>query len=94
MFAAGSRVVRQLEDSSDVGLGDAAIAYSLAELASDMYPSDSTLGFLHRMAIYLDPVALGGPSFHLAFECRMLDRSVAPVGSASLRDSSRAVYCA
>jgi hypothetical protein len=36
LFADGSPLVRQLEDSADVGLGDAAITYSLAELASDM----------------------------------------------------------
>ena len=39
LLADGSRLVRRLEDSGDVGLGDAAIAYSLAELALDMCPS-------------------------------------------------------
>ena len=34
LFAAGSRLVRRLEDLGDVGLGDAAVAYSLTELAS------------------------------------------------------------
>ena len=72
LFAAGSLLVRQLEDSGDVGLGDAAIAYSLAELASDMCPSESTRGLLHRLAIHLEPAALGSPSFHLAFESRIL----------------------
>ena len=38
-FADGCRLVRRLEDSADVALGDAAIAYSLAELALDMCPS-------------------------------------------------------
>ena len=73
--AAGSRVVRQLADSGDVGLGEAAIAYSLAELAPDMCHSETTHGLLHRLAIHLDPVALGCPSFHLAFECRILVRA-------------------
>ena len=36
LFTAGSRLVRRLKDSRDVGLGDAALTYSLAELASDM----------------------------------------------------------
>ena len=40
LFADGSRLVCQLEDSGDVHSGEAAIAYSLAELASDMYPSE------------------------------------------------------
>ena len=39
LFAAGSRLGRQLEDSGDVEPGEAAIAYSVAELASDMCPS-------------------------------------------------------
>ena len=74
LLADGSRLVRRLEDSGDVGLGDAAIAYSLAELASDMCPSATTHGLLHRLAIHLDPAALASPSFHLAFECRILVR--------------------
>jgi hypothetical protein len=36
-----------------------------------MYPSETTHGMLHRLAIHLDPAALGSPSFHLAFECRI-----------------------
>ena len=74
LLAGGSRLVRRLEDSGDVGFGDAAVAYSLAELASDMYPSETTHGFLHRLAIHLDPAAHCCPSFHLAFECRILVR--------------------
>ena len=74
LFPAGSRLVRRLEDSSDVEPGEAAIAYSLAELASDMCPSEMTHGLLHRLAIHLDPAALGSPSFHLAFERRVLVR--------------------
>ena len=61
-------------DSGDVGLGGAVIAYSLAELAPDMCPSETTHGLLHRLAIHLEPAALGSPSFHLAFECRILVR--------------------
>jgi hypothetical protein len=74
LFADGSRLVRQLEDSSGVKPDDAAIASSLAELASDMCPSETTRGLLHRLAIHLDPTALGSASFHLAFECRILVR--------------------
>ena len=74
LLTAGSRLDHRLEDSGDVGLGDAAIAYSLAELASDMCPSESTRGLLHRLAIHLEPAALGSPSFHLVFECRILVR--------------------
>ena len=72
LLSAGSRLARQLEDSSDVEPGDAAIAYSLAKLASDSCPSETTHGLLHRLAIHLDPAALGSPSFHRAFECRIL----------------------
>ena len=39
-----------------------------------MFPSETTHGLLHRLAIHLDPAALGSPSFHLAFECRILVR--------------------
>ena len=39
-----------------------------------MCPSETTHGLLHRLAIHLDPAALGSPSFHLAFECRILVR--------------------
>ena len=39
-----------------------------------MCPSDTTHGLLHRLAIHLDPAALGSPSFHLAFESRILLR--------------------
>ena len=74
LFAAGPRLVRRLEDSGDVDPGDAAIAYSLAELAFDMCPSETSHGLLHLLAIHLDPAALGSPSFHLAFECRILVR--------------------
>ena len=74
LFAAGSRLVRRLEDSCHVEPGDAAIAYSLAKLASDRCPSEPTHGLLHRLAIHLDPAALGSPSFHLAFQCRILVR--------------------
>ena len=63
LLADGSRLVRQLEDSGDVGPGDAAIAHSLAELASDMCPSETTQGLHHRLSIHLDPAALGSPSF-------------------------------
>ena len=73
-LADGSRLVRRLEDSGDVGLGDAAVAYSRAELALDMCPSETTHGLLHRLAIPLDPAVLGSPSLHLAFECRILVR--------------------
>ena len=74
LFTAGSRVVRRLEDSGDVEPGEAAIAHSLAELAFDMCPSETTHGLLHRLAINFDPAALGSLSFHLAFECRILVR--------------------
>ena len=74
LLAGESRLVRQLEDWGDVGLGDAAFAYSLAELASGMYPSETTHGLLHRPAIHLDPAALGSPSFHLPFERHILVR--------------------
>ena len=74
LLADGSRLVRRLEDAGDVGLADAAVVRSLAELASDMCPSEPTHGLLHRLAIHLDPAALGNPSFHLAFECRILVR--------------------
>jgi hypothetical protein len=37
-LAAGSGLVRRLEDSGDVGLGDAVVVRSLAELAFDMCP--------------------------------------------------------
>jgi hypothetical protein len=74
LFATGSRLIRRLEDSGDVEPGDAAIAYSLAELASDMCHSETTHGLLHRLSTHLDPAALGSPSFHLAFECRILVR--------------------
>jgi hypothetical protein len=47
---------------------------SLATLASDTGPSEPTHGLLHRLAIHLDPAALGSPSFHIAFECRILVR--------------------
>ena len=70
----GSRLVRRLEASGDVRLGDAADAYSLAELASNMCPSETTHGLLLRLAIHLDPAALGSPSFHLAFERHILVR--------------------
>ena len=39
-----------------------------------MCPSEPTDGILHGLAIHLDPAALGSPSFHLAFECRILVR--------------------
>jgi hypothetical protein len=39
-----------------------------------MCPSETTHGLLHCLAIHLDPAALGSPSFHLAFECRILVR--------------------
>ena len=39
LFVAGSRLIRRLKDSGDVDPGEATIAYSLAELASDMCPS-------------------------------------------------------
>ena len=39
-----------------------------------MGPSETTHGLLHRVAIHLDPAAFGIPSFHLAFECRILVR--------------------
>ena len=39
-----------------------------------MYPSETTHGLLHRLAIHLDPAALSSPSFHLAFQCRILVR--------------------
>ena len=74
LFVAGSRLIRRLKDSGDVDPGEATIAYSLAELASDMCPSETTHGLLHRLAIHLDPTALCSPSFHLAFECRILVR--------------------
>jgi hypothetical protein len=74
LLADGCRLVRRLEYSGDVGLGEAAIAYSLAEQALHMCPSETTHGLLHRLAIHLDPAALGSPSFHLAFECRILVR--------------------
>ena len=74
LLAAGSRLVRRLEDSGDVEPGDAAIAYYLDELASDMCPSEPTHGLLHHLAIHLDPAALRSPSFHRAFECRILVR--------------------
>jgi hypothetical protein len=48
--------------------------YSLAELVSDMCPTEPTHGLLDRLAIHLDTAALGSPSFHLAFECRILVR--------------------
>ena len=74
LLAAGSRLVRRLEDSGDVEPAEVAIAYSLAELAPDMCPSEPTHGLLHRLAIHLDTAALGCPSFHPAFECRILVR--------------------
>jgi hypothetical protein len=78
LFAAGFRLVRRLEDSGDVEPCEAAIAYSLADLASDMCPSETTHGLLHRLAIHLRPAGLVSPSFHLAFECRMLVRDSEP----------------
>jgi hypothetical protein len=39
-----------------------------------MCPSETTHGLLHRLAISLDPAALGSTSFHLSFECRILVR--------------------
>jgi hypothetical protein len=39
-----------------------------------MCPTETTHGLLHRLAIHLDPAAFGSPSFHLAFECRILVR--------------------
>ena len=39
-----------------------------------MCPSEPTHGLLHRLAIHLDTAALGCPSFHPAFECRILVR--------------------
>ena len=72
LLADGSRLVRRLKDSGDVEPCEAAIAYSLAELASDMGPSETTHGLLHRLAIHLDPAALGSPSFHQAFESRLM----------------------
>ena len=74
LFADGARPVRRLEDSSDVEPGDAGIAYSHAELASDTCPSETTHGLLHRLAIHLDPAALPSPSSHLPFECRIVVR--------------------
>jgi hypothetical protein len=74
LLTGGSRLVRRLGDSDDVGLGEAATAFSLAELASDMCPSNTTHGLLHRLVIHLDTAALNRPSFHLAFECRILVR--------------------
>ena len=74
LLADRSRLARRLEDSCHAEPGDAAIAYSLAELASDTCPSATTHGLPHSLAIFLDPVALGSPSFHLAFECRILVR--------------------
>ena len=74
LFADGSLLVRRLKDSGDVEPGDAAIAYSLEELASDTCPSETTHGLLHRLAIHLDPAGHGIPSFHLAFECHILVR--------------------
>jgi hypothetical protein len=71
LFAAASRLVCRLEDSCHVEPGEAAIAYSLAELASDMCPSETTHG---RLVIHLHPPPPGSPSFHLAFECRILVR--------------------
>ena len=50
---------------------NAAVDVSLAELAFDMCPSETNHGLLHHLAIHLDPVALGSPSYHLAFECRI-----------------------
>ena len=38
LFADGSRLVRRLEDSGDVGLGDAAVVCSLAELRPTCIP--------------------------------------------------------
>jgi hypothetical protein len=61
-------------DSGDVEPSEAAIAYSLAELASDPCPSETTTSLLHRLAIHLDPATLGSASFHLVFECRILVR--------------------
>ena len=74
LLSDGSRLVCRLEDSGDVKPAEAAIAYSLAELAPDMCHSEPAHGLLHRLAIHLDPPALGSPSFHLAFECRILVR--------------------
>ena len=74
LLADGSRLVRRLEDAGDVGLADAAVVRSLAELASDMCPSEPTHGLLHRLAMHLDPEALGSPSIPLAFECLILVR--------------------
>jgi hypothetical protein len=39
-----------------------------------MCPSETTPGLLHRLAIHLDPAALGSSSFHRSFECRILGR--------------------
>ena len=39
-----------------------------------MCPSETTHGLLHRLAIHIDPAALGSPSIHPAFECRVLAR--------------------
>ena len=39
-----------------------------------MCPSEPTHSLFHRLAIHLDPAALGSPSFHLALECRILVR--------------------
>ena len=74
LLADGSRLVRRLDDSGDVEAADSSVVRSPAELASDMCPSETTHGLLHRLAIHLDPAALGNPSFHLAFECRILVR--------------------
>jgi hypothetical protein len=75
LLADGCRLVRRLEDSGDVEAADSSVVRSLAELASDMCPSETTHGLLHRLAIHLDPAHLGSPSFHLAFECRILVRA-------------------
>jgi hypothetical protein len=74
LFAAGSRLVRRLEDSGDVEPAIPVVVRSLAELAFDMCPSEATYGLLNRLAIHLDPAALASPSFHLAFQCRILVR--------------------
>ena len=63
LLTSGSRLVRRFDDFFDVDPGEAAIAYSLAELASDMCPSEPTHGLHHRLSIHLDPAALGSPSF-------------------------------
>jgi hypothetical protein len=39
-----------------------------------MCPSETTHGLLLRLIIHLRPAGLGSPSFHLAFECRILVR--------------------